>query len=58
LPQYEALFIVTPSFDESEMAEVSEAIKELMMGKSCSLIFGERKDWLTPFKDTETVITF
>lgn len=39
MPQYEALFIVTPSFDESEMAEASEAVKELIETNDGQILF-------------------
>jgi len=41
LPQYEALFIVTPSFDESGMAEVSEAVKELVEANDGQVLFAD-----------------
>jgi len=39
LPQYEALFIVTPSFDEGGVAEVSEAVKELVEANDGQVLF-------------------
>jgi len=39
LRQYEALFIVTPSFDESEMVETSEATKELIDTNGGQVLF-------------------
>ena len=41
MPQYEALFIVTPSFDESGMAEVSEAVKELVEANDGQVLFAD-----------------
>ena len=37
--QYEALFIVTPSFDESEMTEASEIVKELIETNGGKVLF-------------------
>ncbi|HIN30978.1 TPA: 30S ribosomal protein S6 [Candidatus Poribacteria bacterium] len=39
LRQYEALFIVTPSFDESEMTEASEIVKELIETNGGKVLF-------------------
>ena len=39
MPQYEALFIVTPSFDEGGVAEVSEAVKELVEANDGQVLF-------------------
>ena len=39
MPQYEALFIVAPSFDESGVSEVSEAVKELVEANDCQVLF-------------------
>ena len=39
MPQYEELFIVNPSFDESEMAEASEAVKELIETNDGQILF-------------------
>ena len=39
MPQYEALFIVTPSFDEGGVAEMSEAVKELVEANDGQVLF-------------------
>ena len=39
MPQYEALFIVAPSFDESGVSEVSEAVKELVEANDGQVLF-------------------
>ena len=41
MPHHEALFIVTPSFDESGMAEVSEAVKELVEANDGQVLFAD-----------------
>jgi len=41
LPQYEALFIVVPSFDESGVSEVSEAVKELVEANDGQILFAD-----------------
>ena len=41
MPQYEALFIVTPSFDEGGVAEVSEAVKELVEANDGQILFAD-----------------
>ena len=41
MPQYEALFIVTPSFDESGVSEVSEAVKELVEANDGQILFAD-----------------
>ena len=41
MPQYEALFIVAPSFDESGVSEVSEAVKELVEANDGQVLFAD-----------------
>ena len=41
MPQYEALFIVAPSFDESGVSEVSEAVKELVEANDGQILFAD-----------------
>ena len=51
MPQYEALFIVTPSFDESEMAELTRKSSLLPSKNEIKNITKNEKYPMKPFPD-------